>query len=316
MNYSLQYKVYQRPFQDALETARGPWHTREGIVLRLEDAQGKVGFGEVAPIEDFGTESLADAEAFLKSLQGMWDGKIRGKLPCCAFGLGCAEGWINDRFSTEATTLETAALLPAGDAICSSLTKSFSGVGDVTGGSIVVNPDSRFADRLTDALDASPPAGLYAADVVTLERNSRDYTERLPVTCENAVRLVSFLREQPGVAAVYYPDDQNPVGDPNHASRYDAFSRPGGGRGPLFSLLLEQPAETTATFYDALAVDKGPNLGTNYTLACPFTILAHYHELDWAESCGVSRYLIRVSTGLEPYEQLQSAFAAALDPVS
>jgi O-succinylbenzoate synthase len=115
MNYSLQYKVYRRPFQNALETARGPWRIREGIVLRLKDAQEKVGFGEVAPIEDFGTESLADAEAFLKSLKGTWDGKIPGKLPCSAFGLGCAEGWINDRFSTITATLETAALLPAGE---------------------------------------------------------------------------------------------------------------------------------------------------------------------------------------------------------
>ena len=27
---------------------------------------------------------------------------------------------------------------------------------------------------------------------------------------------------------------------------------------------------------------KGPSLGTNFTLACPYTILGHYLELDWA----------------------------------
>ena len=145
-----------------------------------------------------------------------------------------------------------------------------------------------------------------------LERNSRDYTERLPVTCENARRLVAFLRQQPEVETVYYPDDQNPVGDGDHASRYDAFRRPEGSHGPLFSVLLADAEQTAAAFYDALAVDKGPNLGTNYTLACPFTILAHYHELDWAESCGVSRHLVRVSTGLEAYDDLEAAFATAL----
>ena len=206
-------------------------------------------------------------------------------------------------------------VLRATDAICSSLTKSFSGVGDVTGGSIVVNPDSRFAGQLADALDASPPTGLYSRDAVVLERNSRDYVERLPVACENAGRLVEFLHGRPEVQAVYYPDDLNPAGDGDHASRYDAFARPGAGRGPLFSVLLHDAKRTTAKFHDALAVDKGPNLGTNYTLACPFTILAHYHELDWAESCGVSRYLVRVSAGLEPYQQLETAFAAALDAV-
>jgi hypothetical protein len=31
----------------------------------------------------------------------------------------------------------------------------------------------------------------------------------------------------------------------------------------------------------------GPGFGTNFTLACPYTILAHYDDLAWAEECGV-----------------------------
>ena len=85
-----------------------------------------------------------------------------------------------------------------------------------------------------------------------------------------------------------------------------------GGYGGLLSLELEQPAENAPRFYDALRVTKGPNLGTNYTLACPFTILAHYHELDWAGSCGVSRHLIRVSVGREKPEDLIARFESAL----
>jgi cystathionine gamma-synthase len=52
-------------------------------------------------------------------------------------------------------------------------------------------------------------------------------------------------------------------------------------------------------FFDALNVFKGPSLGTNFTLACPYTLLAHYTELDWAEGFGVDRRLVRVSVGLE-----------------
>ncbi len=52
--------------------------------------------------------------------------------------------------------------------------------------------------------------------------------------------------------------------------------------------------------------------GTVFTLACPFTLLAHYGELSWAESCGVSRFLIRVSVGLEDPEELWQRFEAAL----
>ena len=64
--------------------------------------------------------------------------------------------------------------------------------------------------------------------------------------------------------------------------------------------------------YDSMAVCKGPSLGTTFTLACPFTLLAHYGELDWAESCGVSRYLIRISVGLEDPEDLWQRLDTAL----
>lgn len=203
-------------------------------------------------------------------------------------------------------------VLSAADAVCSSLTKSFSGIGDVTAGSTVVNPASPSAAALADALADSPSPEPYATDAIVLERNSRDYADRFPVAGENARALVEFLRAEPGVDCVYYPDDENPSGDGLHTERYDAFRRPGGGCGPLFSILLERPQQTAPVFYDALAVDKGPNLGTNYTLACPFTILAHYHELEFAESCGVSRYLVRVSVGLEPVDGLIEIFGKAL----
>jgi cystathionine gamma-synthase len=41
-------------------------------------------------------------------------------------------------------------------------------------------------------------------------------------------------------------------------------------------------------------------------------LLAHYTELDWAESCGVSRYLIRLSVGLEEPEELWQRIEKAL----
>ena len=199
-------------------------------------------------------------------------------------------------------------VLPVADVICSSLTKSFSGVGDVTGGSLIINSSSPFAAELKSQLAAAPPVTLYDRDALVLETNSRDYSQRLPTVNENAQALTDWLREQTAVQRVYYPD-----GD--HADLYDRFLRPGGGRGPLLSILLHHPDQTTPAFFDALSVSKGPNLGTNYTLACPFTILAHYNELEFAEQSGVSRYLVRVSVGLEPIEELLARFSAGLQAV-
>ena len=73
-------------------------------------------------------------------------------------------------------------------------------------------------------------------------------------------------------------------------------------------------ADKTAALYEAMQFCKGPSLGTDYTLLCPYTMLAHYREMAWARSCGVSEALLRFSVGREPEEvllaRLESAFSA------
>ena len=70
---------------------------------------------------------------------------------------------------------------------------------------------------------------------------------------------------------------------------------------------------SATAFFDRLRISKGPSLGTNYSLACPYTLLAHYTELDWAARCGVSRDLVRLSIGLEEPADLIARLAEALD---
>jgi hypothetical protein len=57
------------------------------------------------------------------------------------------------------------------------------------------------------------------------------------------------------------------------------------------------------------------HLGTNYTLVCPYVILAHFCELDWAASFGLDKSLVRFSVGLESFEDIRdkliTAFSAA-----
>lgn len=89
---------------------------------------------------------------------------------------------------------------------------------------------------------------------------------------------------------------------------------PDAGYGGLFSVVLKDE-KSAATFYDNLSCAKGPSLGTNFTLCSPYTILAHYTELDWAAQFGVARHLVRVSVGLEDRDKLLSMFKMALDTV-
>lgn len=130
---------------------------------------------------------------------------------------------------------------------------------------------------------------------------------------------------------VYYPKINE------DRALYDACRRDNGGYGGLLSVTFKEPqhrhcdsssgvSTTTtskstradhpaATFYDTLTIAKGPSLGTNFTLACPYTILAHYTELPFAERCGISRWLVRVSVGLEEEEGLKKVFGEALREV-
>ncbi|MCC7423942.1 MAG: PLP-dependent transferase [Planctomycetaceae bacterium] len=196
-------------------------------------------------------------------------------------------------------------LLQVADVVWMSLTKYFSGTGDVTGGAVIVNPRSRYAARIVSRLSGTFDDLLFDADAVALERNSRDLESRMRKVNANAEALADFLKEHPRVETVYFPKYRTP-------ELYRRYLRPGAGYGGLLSLDLKDAERCAPQFFDALRVCKGPNLGMGYTLACPYTILAHYGELDFAESCGVSRWLVRVSVGIEEPEELIGRFDRAL----
>ena len=92
---------------------------REGIIVRLEDAAGRTGFGEIAPLEGFGTESMAEALEYCTALGERADRAVLSETPqylsCCAFGLHSALEMLNDAGpSPIGRMVEICALLPAG----------------------------------------------------------------------------------------------------------------------------------------------------------------------------------------------------------
>ncbi|WP_166442749.1 PLP-dependent transferase [Phragmitibacter flavus] len=208
---------------------------------------------------------------------------------------------------TVATCVNIDAFLLA-DVVTTSLTKAFSGMGDVLAGCVIVNGDSPFHDDFTAFLQANADHSLWRGDAVALEVNSRDFVQRVKTMSRNSVALYEFLSEHPAVDKVYHSiADESGV--------YDHLQRADGGHGSLLSFVLKDRSKTPSV-YDAMEFCKGPSLGTNYSLACPYTLLAHYDELEWAESCGVDRSLIRFSTGLEPEEVIIERMKRALELAS
>ncbi|KAJ3260007.1 hypothetical protein HK103_001517 [Boothiomyces macroporosus] len=192
--------------------------------------------------------------------------------------------------------------------VVSSLTKVFSGDSNVMGGSLVVNPNSNLANILFEKIQELYQDDLWHEDVLFLERNSRHFKYRIGVINNNAEQLCDILVKHPKVKQLYYP---------KYTSRelYERFANGDKkGYGGLFSVVLHSP-EQAKKFYDLLPIYKGPSLGTNFTLACPYTILAHYTELEWAEKYGVSPWLIRISIGMEDAEWLINSFITALDNI-
>ena len=134
MAYLFEFKPYRRPLRAPLRTAHGLWAEREGLIVRLEDGTGSVGYGEVAPLPWFGTETLAEAAEVCGKFGATVEGEVLDAVParfgCVRFALACARSEIVGRGlrtppgstqeagygnpALQSTRLPVAGLLPAG----------------------------------------------------------------------------------------------------------------------------------------------------------------------------------------------------------
>jgi O-succinylbenzoate synthase len=94
MKYCFEFRAYRRKFKQPLATSHGLWKVREGIILRLTDKTGRVGFGEIAPLEWFGSESFEQALEFCAQLPSEINPDdlfaVPAKLPACQFAFESA----------------------------------------------------------------------------------------------------------------------------------------------------------------------------------------------------------------------------------
>ncbi|KAG7813654.1 hypothetical protein KL921_001200 [Ogataea angusta] len=192
------------------------------------------------------------------------------------------------------------------DIVTSSLTKVFSGDSNVMGGSLVLNPASRYYNIFKDYLTKNFEDNLWDQDAIYLERNSRDFEARSKKINNNAVQVLEFFEQSPLLERVYYPSTMP------SKKHYDALKKPDGGYGGLMSIVFKEQTDAVC-FFNNVKLSKGPSLGTNFTLICPYSILAHYQELDVIEQWGVDRNLVRLSIGLEPTQELLATLKEALD---
>jgi O-succinylbenzoate synthase len=122
----LAHRRYRLAFRAPVRTTHGVWTEREGVIIRLEDERGGKGWGEAAPLAEFGTESAAEIETALGSFNGAMVPAQAAALPrrlvCLRSALAAALADLAPSAPAGAAPagipayLPVAALLPAGPA--------------------------------------------------------------------------------------------------------------------------------------------------------------------------------------------------------
>ena len=202
-------------------------------------------------------------------------------------------------------------LLDIADILVTSLTKSFSGYSNVMGGSVILNPSGRHYTALKALFRNSYRNGLFGADAVQLEKNSRDFYQRTSVINLNTQVLVDYFRKLVAdpmipIIAVYHPSTCWSFENYRRQMRASTEDfQP--GCGGVFTLEFASIAAATA-FFDASCLHKGPSLGANVTLLQPYVQTVFFKEKSWAAQHGLDETIVRVSVGLEDHEVLLKAF--------
>lgn len=191
------------------------------------------------------------------------------------------------------------------DLLTTSLTKYAAHQGDVMAGALALNPDSPHYGGLVGRVSSYhvPP---YPRDLARLVQEMGGAPEAVSRMNANAARLFAYLKGHPAVRRIFYAGEE---------AGFAPLEWAEGGGGAVLSIELTGSMEA---FYDAVRVMKGPSFGTRFTLLCPFLYLAHY-DLVTSESgrallgeAGIDPELIRISVGIEPYEEIEAVFVEAL----
>ena len=196
-------------------------------------------------------------------------------------------------------------ILRYADVLVTSLTKYAAYEGDVMSGALALNAQSPNYEGLKSIV---PEFHIlpYAGDLKRLACEMQDAVDKVAQMNANAVRLAEFLRSHPAVREVYFAAD---------ATHHVKLARSASHCGAMISIELAGPMDR---FYDTVRVFKGPSFGARTTILSPFMYLAHYDLVTQEEgraflkAAGLSHELIRISVGIEPYEEIEAVFAEAL----
>ncbi|MCT8139920.1 methionine gamma-lyase [Anaerobacillus sp. CMMVII] len=192
------------------------------------------------------------------------------------------------------------------DVVIHSATKYICGHGDVVAGLAVGSQELMAKIAMTTQKDIG---GILAPfDAWLLLRGLKTLPIRMDRHCENTLKLVEWLKTEPLIKAVYYP------GDPNHPD-YEITKKQMKHGGGLFSFELNGTKQQIQTFMNGLKMIKiAVSLGDAESLIQhPATMTHSVIPEDVRLSMGITDQLIRLSVGLEAWEDIRDDIKQSLE---
>ncbi|MFS0784618.1 methionine gamma-lyase [Bacillus sp. 1P06AnD] len=195
------------------------------------------------------------------------------------------------------------------DIVLHSATKYIGGHGDVVAGVAVGKREMMEHIRGTTQKDIGGIISPF--DAWLLIRGLKTLPVRMDRHCENADKIFHLLKIHPNVEHIYYPGDE----DHPDFSITKKQMRKGGG---LISFEIKGSKQDAQRFLNALRLIKlAVSLGDTETLIQhPATMTHSVVPKDNRIEMGISDQLIRLSVGLEAWEDIWDDLKQALDSLS
>lgn len=193
------------------------------------------------------------------------------------------------------------------DIVMHSATKYLGGHSDLLGGALVAG-DKALYDRLYFVQNATG-AVMGPLEAFLASRGLKTLELRMTAQCETAARLAEFLAGHPRVQRVYYP------GLKQHPGHELAARQMQGGFGAMISFEVAGGFEAAGRVVGATKLFQlAVSLGAVESLIEQPSAMSHasYDRADRLAH-GIRDELIRLSVGLEAFEDLREDLAAALE---
>ncbi|HEY4311225.1 MAG TPA: PLP-dependent aspartate aminotransferase family protein [Pirellulales bacterium] len=257
------------------------------------------------------TDLAAVKSAFTASTKLLWIETPGNPLMSITDIAGCAQiaherGALLGVDNTFATPVLTRPLALGADIVMHSATKYLGGHSDVLAGALVVG-DRELGDRLyyiqnaTGAVMGPWEAFLCSRGLKTLELRVREQSR-------TAQKIAEYLASHPRVRRVYYP------GLPKHPGHALAAQQMQGAFGAMLSFEIDGELSQAARVVEStqlfrLAVSLG---AVESLIECPATMSHASYDATARQAFGISDGLIRLSVGLEAFDDLRDDLAQAL----